>query len=453
MGRLIKVEDIEQFSDILTIPNAAVTEPVLESVRQLDERRELEPMLREILWDPTETPHGPTEIADILTTKTLVGGEKMLAAFVVKGKHFTKVRPQDIDHQVIRLRQLPGLGLIALVAVGHIQDAAKRDFVQMALDADCNYLIVDAVDCARLLLAYEKICPKDGTPFDQNGSCLYGHKLDAGIELVVPVRGNLQYEIPEIRDVSHGGARRLTAKILVNPNYGRDVLRRIVREATDKVRISTYYRNDKVRNRWHDTEAHVVWLYFACDLQDLRTSNWLLRTQWIDPALDPTMRPLEMSASEKVDSISVSWNESYASMRRFYSDHTVEKGEALARLDPLVDTAQGLGTRISQWFVSFEKGDIDEPSLAQNIHSVSKHIASITDESMNLPFPPEDIKDYDTIAQSMFGHLDNMRLYYSEQGIETWPTENRTVLMRLTTKDFFEDLERLQFERKKLHRG
>ena len=118
MGRLIKIQDLDQFCEVVNIPEAAITADILESVRQLDERRDLEPMLREVLWDPTETPHGPTEIADILTTKVRVRGERRLAAFVVKGRSFAKVRSEHIDHQIIRLRQLPSLGVMALVAVG-----------------------------------------------------------------------------------------------------------------------------------------------------------------------------------------------------------------------------------------------------------------------------------------------------------------------------------------------
>jgi hypothetical protein len=44
-----------------------------------------------------------------------------------------------------------------------------------------------------------------------------------------------------------------------------------------------------------------------------------------------------------------------------------------------------------------------------------------------------------------------MALYYSERGVETWPEGNRTFLMRSTAKDFQVDLDRLKFEREKLH--
>lgn len=451
MGRLIKIQDIEQFCEVVNIPDAAITPAVLDRVRQLDERRELEPMMREILWDPTETPHGPTEIADILTSKVRIRGERHLAAFVVKGKSFIKVRSEDIAHQVIRLRQLPGLGLMVLIAVGHIQDNAQRDFLQMAMDAGCDHLIIDALDCARLLLAYEKICPLDGTRYGSNGSCLHGHKQDKGVELKIRVRDGMRYEIPELRDVSHGGARRLSATILVNPNYGREILREVIRDATRQVAKSSYHRSNIVAKRWGGTGAHVVWLYLAADLQDLRNANWLARTQWIDPNLDRKMRPIELSASEYVDSIAVMWNESYRSMRSFYGEYLVDKGEALAKLEPMIERATKVGSQVIGWFDAFERGELDEQLLISHIRAVSSEIDSITEESSDLPFPPQDVLDYDTRAQSLFAHLGNMGLYYSERGVGMWPEKNRTFLMHSTAKDFRADLERLKFEREKLH--
>ena len=451
MGRLIKIHDVDQFFEVVYVPDAGITSQVLEGVRQLDERTELEPMLRELLWDPTETPHGPTEIADILTTKVRIRGKRTLAAFVLKGKSFAKVRPEHIDHQVIRLRQLPGLGLMALVAVGHIQDNAQRDFLQMAMDADCDSLVIDAQDCARLLVAYEKVCPLDGTPFGPVGGCKHGHAQDEGVKLTVHVRDGLHYEVPRLRDVSHKGARRLTATVLVNPQYDREVLREIIREATLEVRTSSYCRSKQVASQWGNTNAHVVWLFLAVDHQDVTNANWVARTQWIDPNLSQTVRPIELSASEQVDSISVHWNQMYRSLRTFHTEHSVDKGRALDHLEPLLERATRVGAQVSAWFDALERGELDDATLTSRIRAVSDEIAEITDQAMQLSFPPQDVRDYDTRAQSLFGHLDNMKLYYSKCGIETWPQKNRTIMMRLTVEDFRSDLERLEFEREKLH--
>jgi hypothetical protein len=85
MGRLIKLHEIEEFSAVVNVPESAATDAIIARVRELDEKTQLEVFLREILADPNETPHGPTEIADILTPRVTVRGAKTVAAFVLKG--------------------------------------------------------------------------------------------------------------------------------------------------------------------------------------------------------------------------------------------------------------------------------------------------------------------------------------------------------------------------------
>ena len=45
MANLLRVQAIDQFSKILRVPESAVSKEVLEAVRQLDERREIDTAL------------------------------------------------------------------------------------------------------------------------------------------------------------------------------------------------------------------------------------------------------------------------------------------------------------------------------------------------------------------------------------------------------------------------
>ena len=160
---------------------------------------------------------------------------------------------------------------------------------------------------------------------------------------------------------------------------------------------------------------------------------------------------MELAASEHVDSIAVAWNESYKKMQRFHREHAVDKGNALAHLEPLVAQATHVGNQVAGWFDRLESGDLDEKTLIARVRAVSSEIDTISDQASNLSYPPQDVRDYDARAQSLFGHLGNMALYYSESGVTKWPAKNRRFLMRSTVKDFRADLQRLEFEREKLH--
>lgn len=139
MSNLITVDDIEEFSVVRRIPRAAITDNVLAGVRELDERPQIEPFLRAIICDTTNTPHGSTEIADVFTPQVHRGGRALMAAFVNKGKATPTVKAKDVGYQVTRLRPVPNLDLMVLLATGDIQDDIKALLLQTAQDAGADY--------------------------------------------------------------------------------------------------------------------------------------------------------------------------------------------------------------------------------------------------------------------------------------------------------------------------
>lgn len=174
VGKLLRLDDVDSFEPVKAFPSRSVSDVVVATVRNLDEREEMEPFIRSILTDVGETPHGPAEIADILTPKMIYRREPQLAAFVLKGKSFSTVRPKDISHQVYRLEKIAGLRFAVLAYSGTILDAAKEQFCSTAERLSCSYLILDAVELARLFLAFGFLCPRDGRKIAA-GRCKCGY--------------------------------------------------------------------------------------------------------------------------------------------------------------------------------------------------------------------------------------------------------------------------------------
>lgn len=451
MARQIHIQEIEQFGLITRVPNQVVSSEVLDGVRNLHEKEALEPAIREILFDPNETPHGPTEIADILTSRVTLSGTPRVAAFVLKGRSFRRVSSREVTHQFVRLRRVPDLGLMVFMAVGDIQDDARTDFIQTAQDAACDYLVVDAADVARLLIAYEKICPHDGTPYDNSGICGKGHSRDPGIRLSFRINEDPRYEIQSLEEISHAGAKRYSAKIVVDRHYSREILREIVRNATAEIRASNYYRSDRGEAHWGDTPAHVVWLFVAYDLEDLRHTNWVCRTQWIDPGLDPRGRPLDLQGDERLDGIEIAWNDKYEFMKNFARGFSAPKGEVLARLKPILKRMLILGDTIVSLYNSYERGQISDAAFSRQMEEMEPEVSELYSRSGDLPAPPHDAKDYAQVCHSLFGDVDNLCLPFSVLGRGTWNTAQRDGLIKGSIRNYLKNKERLRFEEEKLH--
>lgn len=174
MKTLLTVEDFDNFRDVRDFPPQVILQTVIDAVRGLDEREELEPYIRSILFDTNETPHGPVEIVDVLTHKVTINKQTGLAAFILKGKSFPTVRPQQVAHQIYRLEKISGLRVAVFGAGGNVLDQAKEQFCATAERLGCQYAIFDAMDLARLLVAYGFLCPRDGEKI-MAGRCKCGY--------------------------------------------------------------------------------------------------------------------------------------------------------------------------------------------------------------------------------------------------------------------------------------
>jgi hypothetical protein len=452
MVRSIKIHEIDEFSEIRTIPDNAINDTILANIRELNEKTEMEPFIREILSDPNETPHGPTEIADILTSHVDVRGDKRLAAFILKGKSFKKVSSRDVTHQFAKLRQIPQLGLMVFAAVGNIQDDAQRDFHQTANDAGCDYLIIDAQDCARLFIAYKKICPKDGKPYDDTtGTCPDGHVRDKGPTLEMEVGECPEYRIIDQTDLSKARVKRYSEKILIDRHYSKDVIRTIIQEATEKLKNSNYHRSEELKEKWRGIPAQVVWLYIACDLNDLQIPNWICRSCWIDPSLPENMRPHGLNGNEKVGDIEVLWDDDYKLDKKVFKSHFGTKEEVLETISPILNEMKKLAGQGINYFEKYNGGALSEDDFILKMQKMEPRVTELYLKSGNIPMPPEDCKDYYQACQNIFTIIHDMFIYYSERGLETWSKRNRGLLMQADIKRFHEGMERKNFEESKIH--
>lgn len=451
MARLIRMHEIDEFSEIKTVPDSVVTSQIISNVRCLDEKSELEPFIRNIIYDPNSTPHGPTEIADIITTHIHIRGGKQLAAFVLKGKSFDKVSSKIVTHQFAKMRQIKGLNLMLFIAVGDIQDDAQRDFTQAAIDADCNYIIVDAHDLARLLIGYEIICPNDGTPFDDEGNCRNGHTLDKGIKLEIDVREKARYTIFNQEDVSSGGAKRYRAIILLDPHYTKDTIRDIIKEATEKLKNSNYYRNERVRARWGESKAHVVWLFIACDVEDVKNINWLCQSCWMTHSSGNIILPHPLNGNDKYEDIDILWYDNYKPMKTFMDSITGTKESVLGAVDPILSDMIDLAKRSIEYFDKYINCHISEERFMSEMREIEPKIRSLYIKSGNIPLPPIECNDYYRACQSIFANIDNMALFFSARGLETWDSSTRNILMKGAIDDFYKNIKRIELEKDKIN--
>ncbi len=436
---LVRPEAVDELREIATAP--FIASAIVDSLRHADERSQVEPALMRVIGEVDETPHGPTEIADITTAHLRVLGRPAFAGIVIKGKASRTVRATEIADQLQRAAALPSVGLIVLAAVGDIQDDAKQRLAWLADRVKADWLILDRGDLARLFVAYGELCPNDGS--------WLGGKACAKCDYRRPASGRVSrppYTILSLEDVSTGGAKRYGVHLLVPPGLRDDEIEARVRTAIPALRAQRYSRNKQVESAHGRRLADVVFLFVYEDVTDRPFANWICRALWVSPDLDERFAPTRLGTPDSIDTaLQVQWNSTYDVMAALLADR-LDKGTYLRDLDRYLAAADRIvaeARSILEASTTARKGDKALADLAQRIDDLPR-----PDRSRAAP---HELADLDTAFEGVDSNLVDLGLFFTKRGREVGPeAATRRRLGLKAINDYEADLAKLKFERFKV---
>ncbi len=259
----------------------------------------------------------------------------------------------------------------------------------------------------------------------------------------------IHYDILKLEDVSHAGAKRYAANILIESKYSKEEIKQAIKEIIGILKKSLYYRDEKVRECFGDASADVIWLFIAHRMVDVDNCNWTCRAYWVSPSLSEEMRPIGLSGNDSIGDIVIDWNDHYETMAEFYYSHSIPKDKFLERVDFLIKEIEKL---IFPLFKIFSASQMTN-NYAEVISYTNTHQARINELYTNgtdIPNPPHDCIKFDELVQSYFAQADNLFLIYSTKGLDTWEENNRKYLMKKTIEDLSQLEDRIIMERKGL---
>jgi hypothetical protein len=262
---------------------------------------------------------------------------------------------------------------------------------------------------------------------------------------------SLRYRVYSQEDESHAGAKCYSAIILLDKHYTKEVIKTIIQDATEKIKASNYYRNESIKKQWGESPAHFVWLFLAYELEDIQVANWVCQTSWVDPNLSNNMRPSELNYNDEIGEIKIFWNDNNEIQKENYEKYFSAKEKYLETLEPILNEMLNYGRMAIDYFEQYKQGSISESTFISKMRESETEVTELYFKSGNIPFPPIELEDYDQACQNVFAVINNMFLFYSKEGLETWPKRNRNELMQDAIKRYYEDLEKIRFEEKKIH--
>lgn len=263
---------------------------------------------------------------------------------------------------------------------------------------------------------------------------------------------NRDYYIIKEEDLSHAMAKRYSATILLNKDMSKNDIRNVIIDVTNQMKKNNYARNHYVKESFDGKTADVVWLNFARDLSDSNNSNWICLTQWINPSLADSARPMKLSGDDSINGIEISWNSRYAATKEYYEKNTATKSETLDVVAEILPKMMDYASEITNVFTEFKSGNIQEKVLIKYSNKHKDLVSELYLKSTNFMIPPIELEGYIRSVKQVIISIDNLFLYYCDNGIKTWKSDNRMWLFENTLKTLNKDIISLTYEDEKIRK-
>lgn len=261
-----------------------------------------------------------------------------------------------------------------------------------------------------------------------------------------PPESGSRYNVLEVKDVSHGGAKRYSADLLVNDTLNKHEIRQIIRAETEILKAKEIYRNKQTENQWRGVPAHVVWLFLFTSREDAADYNPFCRSEWISDTLSPQFSPTRLKGNDAIDDIVIDWPQDYEAKRKLYDrfrisrdDYLHQAGEILASLKSPVDQAITLTKRM-------EAGELAYDKYVAEMKNIEPEITALDEQAGNIGKPSLELNPFAEIFRSLVGYAFNITLPFSERGLAKWERRNRQLLVSQAIKYYLQEQERVEAE-------
>lgn len=259
-----------------------------------------------------------------------------------------------------------------------------------------------------------------------------------------------RYTIFKIDDISHGAAKRYSYDVGINGSASKAEIATIVRQVTCDGAKRRYHRNHLVAGQWGDSDAHVVWTYIFLSAEDHSRRNHICHSLWICDDLEETFRPTGFDGENIGDNIIVEWSSNYKSLAHHAASHTMIKEDYFSQVLPLIEQLKDLLSKIEEPLLALSKGEIADQYFLSVTEQPLRRINEIYIQITGMALAPFECHEVDRQLESFIAHLDNIVLFFSEKGLQSWDERSRLEQALQNRSHARETLRNLEYEIKKI---
>ncbi|WP_417602402.1 DUF4365 domain-containing protein [Owenweeksia hongkongensis] len=255
------------------------------------------------------------------------------------------------------------------------------------------------------------------------------------------------YTTLNISDTSHIGARRISAKILVESTQAKSKfsMKNMIPSIVEKLKLSDYYGNERIRENFKDKPADIVFLFFYDGIQQVERGLTFCRAIWNNKNCKYPLSPFV--ADEVVDEIEIIWDTNYSAFTDFIPDNELPKGFYLDNADDVFKKSKIIYDILNKELSEYQKKG-NYKKLLSSILFLQSDLDNLNNNPLNEGFPPLECQYIDSLISGIVVFLHNILIIANDRNRDE---KNVIYLLKDYLRAVEEKLPFYEYERKKVN--
>jgi hypothetical protein len=253
------------------------------------------------------------------------------------------------------------------------------------------------------------------------------------------------YIIYNIEPYHHALAKRLSVEILLKEPMTLGDICDISKSIIKRVKNVEVHQNKIAERYFTGKPANIIWCYFASDEDDIKHSNFLCHTTWVDDSQDKKhWYMINDKTSFMLNDIHFDIHSFYDTLKKIYLEQSGTTESVLKQIKEILACMVSSAEQIIKHYNAYLNNDFNEDELYKQLESIIPKLDEYYEQSGNIDFPPKEIGEFDQECQNLFATIHNLTLFYNKRYTVKRSVDNRKACMNMTIKDYYRELHKVR---------
>jgi hypothetical protein len=250
----------------------------------------------------------------------------------------------------------------------------------------------------------------------------------------------------ELSDSSHGLARRITAKILVDKSaISKSSMKRMIPFLVQDFKNSDYHRNERIKDKFNNQPVDIVFLFFYNNIQQAKRGLPFCRAFWNS---EQCKTKVELNNPDwEEGGIQIKWDKNYEVLNEMMNENQMSKAEFLEIAKDTFKSSLEVCNAIKRVYEE-SKSKSSHLFLQTELLKFETRINEIKNAiTFKDQFVPLECEDLSNLVINSAIHLDNILIVIKD---ESRNEQNKLNMVNQSLKECDENLKYFNYELKKI---